>query len=442
MKPIDHIIRILFSAIPAVISLPSCSGDGNGMDSPDPLTGTIKINTVAVGGSRTVSNEVSDFDDTFMILLWNSDAAFLEIDATDETQYDIPYHRSISPQPVMFYTRSTYDTRYPYLPNNKILYATGYAPGNMLEPKLPKDNNTHNYKILKSKVPENQRGRYDFLSCDFWKEVYRGAQDDPFSQDKNKLYFRHLAAKLTFYADRDKETMENKQYVRNVQITKLQMKIGDGEWETMYTPNEFSWERLTYPGDFTKAYLAAINAAKNIKGNEDAQSTYPTFGYKTKSAIGFAGADDSKFVLKKPTVDRVPITGMDIDSCYVCNPIGTDGKVRTGKIQLRMDISADMSYHPGFPRPEGDDHDTNDLTFTRKWEGVTVSEIKELDEAGNATANNVIEFKPGHEYRIYIHFFRSGIHLVAKEMPWNEGGLHYVTIPGSDPNPDTNTTTS
>lgn len=436
MRPFYHIILILFAAILAILSLPSCSSDSNGMDSPEPQQGTIRVNTVAVGGSRA-GDDGSSFDNTFMILLWDtSNAALLEKDT-----YGVPYHRSIAPQPVMFYTRSVYDTRYPYLPENRedrkpnYLYATGYAPGNVLEPMLPKDNNTHNYEILTANVPAEQIGRYDFLGCDLWKDVYKGCQDDPFSQEKNKLYFRHLAAKLTFYADRDKATMENKQFVRNVEITNLRMSIDGGKtWTEMYTPSEFKWEKLE-SSDFTKAYRAAIDNAKGISG----VTSDPNFGYKATKATGFAGAGNSDFVLKKPTVDRVPIGGMDIDSCYVCNPIGDDGKVSIDQpIQIRMDISADMSYHPSFPKPEND-HDTNDLTFTRKWENVTVTKIKAIDADGKETTESIKEFKPGHEYRIYIHFFRTGINLVAKEMPWDYGGLHYVTIPGSDPkeeNPD------
>ena len=60
---------------------------------------------------------------------------------------------------------------------------------------------------------------------------------------------------------------------------------------------------------------------------------------------------------------------MDIDSCYVCNLIDEDGSVKKGNpIQLKMDISAEMSFDPNFPMNDGSGSITDDLTFTRAVE--------------------------------------------------------------------------
>ena len=142
-------------------------------------------------------------------------------------------------------------------------------------------------------------------------------------------------------------------------------------------------------------------------------------------------------MLQRNATDRVPIDGMDIDSCYVCNLIDEDGSVKKGNpIQLKMDISAEMSFDPNFPMNDGSGSITDDLTFTREWKGVTLDAIYGVTIGSNGEVQTmdtaIDEFKPGNEYRIYIHFHRTGVNLVARELPWNYGGIHYITIPGGD----------
>ena len=325
-----------------------------------------------------------------------------------------------------------FDTRFPYpVPEDTYIHATGYAPGNVLKPDAE-----YGYRRLTAAVGDTEKGRYDFLGCDFWEGVFKGSLKDPFAQDKNKLYFRHLAAKLVFYADRDRETMENKQYVRNVQVKRLQMSIDGGStWTPMYTPHTFEWKNLAET-DFTESYKKTIAAVRLIEGNESAARTGPKAGYKVVAAEEFAG-EDSDYVLQRNATDRVPIDGMDIDSCYVCNLIDEDGSVKKGNpIQLKMDISAEMSFDPNFPMNDGSGSITDDLTFTREWKGVTLDAIYGVTIGSNGEVQTmdtaIDEFKPGNEYRIYIHFHRTGVNLVARELPWNYGGIHYITIPGGD----------
>lgn len=412
-------------------SLASCSGDGE--EGPTPLAETICVNTLAVDANRAVKVEVAD--NTFTVLFW-LDREHLETGLDNAEAWSSKlYLAGRAPQPVAFYEHSVFDLRYPYpKPEITDLYATGYAPGTVLTPG-------EDYRTLTAEVGvDAERGRYDFMSCDAWCDVYRGSQIDPFAQDRNKLYFRHLAAKLRVFADRDEATMENRQYVRNVQVSNLYMSIDGGkEWIPMHTPSGFEWQTLE-DEDFTDAYSKTIETVKTIRGNLGVTS-HPAAGYKTVAAEEFAG-DDPGFVLQRKSVgDRVPIYGMFIDSCYVCNPFA-DKTVRADQpIRLKMDITAEMSYDPNFPlgdEPSGTPDDgsgstTDNLTFTRTWTGRTINSIEEVDADGQKTGKPVTVFEPGCEYRIYIHFYRTGVDLVARKLPWNDGGSHYIPIPGGDP---------
>ncbi len=444
-------MKVALAAFLAGLLLSSCIYD-DGDDSMN-LSSTISINAAAVSGGRAVPASETG-DNSFMALFWMQPEHLEQVSGTGEP-WPAPYLASRAPQLVSFYEQSAFDTRYPYpYPETTVLYATGYAPGNVLQPRTDEATARPDYRTLTATVDELEKGRCDFLSCDVWREVYRGCQDDPFAQDKNKLYFRHLAAKLVFYADRDEATMENRQYVRNVQVKNLRMSTDGGtSWTPMYTPNEFEWKGLTPAIDFTSSYEKMIDAVRGISGNAGAATTVPKAGYKAVGAETFAG-EGSGFVLQRSDTDRVPIDGMSIDSCYVCNPMAEDGTTLINQpIRLKMDIRAEMSFDPNFPMKDDKDTDTgdsgtsgdtddgsgsltDDLTFTREWKNVTVDAIAEVTIAADGTVQktneSVREFAPGCEYRIYIHFYRTGVNLAAQEWPWNFDGIHYITIPGGN----------
>lgn len=426
MKRIYNIITVA-AALIAGVSLTSCIYEYGSEEEPHAQT-TVRVNTMAVTGVRPIAESNGDM---FTVLFWLQ-PDHLERDFDPATQWSPAYLASQAPQPVSFYGETVYDTCYPYpYPETTYLYATGYSPSNILKPDAD-----YGYGRLTATFAEAKDvGRHDFLGCDLWKEVYKGSQEDPFTQQKNKLYFRHLASKLTFYADRDQKTMENKQYVRNVQIRNLSMSLDGGTtWTPMYTPSAFEWKVLS-DADFSTAYTATIDKVRSLADNSAAIGTRPQAGYKATQAAAFAGAG-SDFVLHHNATDRVPVYGMVLDSCYVCHPMKDGAPVaNTANIRLKMDISAEMSFDFNFPMPD-DSSATDDLTFTREWKDVPLDAIYEvaLDDKGVAqtTSTAVRTFKPGSEYRVYIHFSRTGVNLVAKELPWNYGGIHYITIIGGD----------
>ncbi len=426
MNRIYHIVKVAPAILLAAMSASSCIYDYE--DYPEGATETILVNTMSVDGGYVMPTATTG-DNTSMVLFWNT-VEHLE-NPSGADAWPSPYHEGHAPQPVDFYERSVFDTRYPYPDETAPLYATGYAPGTVLRPAGGSGNNK-DYSKLTANAGNMDKGRYDFLGCDVWSDVYKGSLNDPFSHDKNRLYFRHLAAKLVFYAYRDENTMENKQFVRNVEITNLHMSIdGGAHWTPMFTPDAFEWKALDYPDDFTDSYDKAIEKVKGVEGNE-AVTSRPKAGYKAVRAQSFAG-DDPSFVLQKNATDRVPVYGMAIDSCFVCSPFDNDGNVipAGSPIKLKMDISAEMSFHPDFPMTDEGGSTTDDLTFTRRtWKGITLEAIRQVGKEGS----DIIEFKPGREYRVYIHFHRTGVNTTAIELPWNIGGVHYITIPGGDRN--------
>jgi len=425
--------------------LASCAADELDFhdDGPVNTRTTICVKTAMEPGRH---DKILSGEDPFMLILWEN-ADHLETAGT--TGWPNPYLVRESPQSVAFYSEFVYNVGEPYPSDStQPLYATGFSPANAF---------THSdfYRVLQFKTPAatdpdaKTAERTDFLGCDVWREVYRGSGIDPFAQEKNKLYFRHLAAKLIFYADRD-TTMENKQFVRKVQITNLQMSIDGSEWTALCAPTEFTWGTLT-PDDFSASYSALLDSIKRVSGNNGV-TTVPKGGYRTSKVTAFAGKD-SDFLLQKrlsdktPATDRVPLTGMAIDSCYVASPLNEDGTVRKGHIRLKMDICAEMSFDPAFQMPDGTYTDaegntvtgtvTDNLTFTRGWKEVVLDAIKtvSVDDSGNPTETDtpVKLFKPGDEYRVYIHFSRTGVDIAARQLPWNRGGVHYIAIVGKDP---------
>lgn len=411
MNKIYHIILLAGALIVSMLPM-SCDDK----DSPDADGKGICVNTSSVADVRAGGDGIVS-DNTFTVLFWK-DVSHLEMPSST-ISWPEPYLAALAPQPVPFYVRAVFDTRYPYPDASSYLYATGYAPGGVLTA-------SDGYRTLTASVGQAEKGRYDFLGCDVWRDVYKGSRNDPFAQDKNKLFFRHLASKLVFYADRDKKTMENKQFVRNVRITNLYMSTDGVNYTPMYTPNSFEWKVLT-ASDYTSSYNTVIQAAQTANG----VVSIPVAGYRTAGVTSFAG-DDPDFVLEKHASDRVPIYGMSIDSCYVSNKI-VNGELQgttSGHIRLKMDISADLSFDIEFPNSDSEGSTTDDFTYTHTWKNVVLDAIYEVDASGNKTDTTVNLFKPGMEYRVYIRFNRKGVNLVAIEYPWDIGGVHYVTIPG------------
>lgn len=445
-RKLSDIITLTVAAVLGLPALQSCIYDNVPFNEPDDASVSIRVNTALAGGSRSVpaSQSAEGSGESFTVLFWQRPEKLLEA-VTADGDYSFwlaPYLASTAPKAVAEYSKLTYDTNHPYpAPETVRICATGYAPADLLDADKSRGYYRLNAVDYLSDGTATQKGRCDFLGCDAWNDVYWGSLLDPFAQERNKLYFRHLASKLVFYAERDRISMENKQFVRFVNITDIQMSLDGGDhWTPLHTPSSFEWtgwKDEAEPVEFTEAYKKVITTAQSHNAGVTSQ---PAAGYRTIASEEFSDAPgfiiQRRTVDGRPSVDRVPISGHAIDSCYVCNPYGADGKEQVGQpILLRMNIEAELSFDQSFPKSDKDGSTTDDLTFTRTWPGQTTRIYEVAADGSPDKTKAVTRFKPGKEYRIYLNFSRTGVNLVAREYPWDYGGIHYVGITGSDTKP-------
>lgn len=220
----------------------------------------------------------------------------------------------------------------------------------------------------------------DFLSCDARSEQ-TGSFKKPFGNtENNELQFRHLTSKILVYASRH-ETITGQVYVRKVQATVTL----NHENEKFHVPKELTWSNLK---------------EKNPDGTDK-------WGYQVTDTSPLTDG----LTFQDNTDDMIMVLqDKRIDSCYVCQP----SDVKTTAVDLS--VTAEYSYRQDFSSP---------YEFT--WSGTNLS-IKALDENGEETANPIKEFKPGYVYEIYLKFYKTGVIVTAKEVEWEDGGIHYVPV--------------
>lgn len=269
------------------------------------------------------------------------------------------------------------DTGHPYPKNTDnteaYVYATGYAPRTLL-----KEDATSGFRTLTVTETDLQKVAHcDFLSCDARSEQ-TGSFEHPFGNTKgNELQFRHLTSKILVYASRH-ETITGQVYVRKVQAT---LKLNN-ENDKFHVPSVIEW----------KAPVSGVNTEWGYQVTEYQE---------LENGLTFQdNTDDMIMVLQDKR----------IDSCYVCQP----SDVTTTAVDLS--VTAEYSYRQDFSSP---------YEFT--WSGTNLP-IKALDENGEETANSITEFKPGYVYEIYLKFYKTGVIVTAKEVEWEDGGIHYVPV--------------
>jgi len=305
--------------------------------------------------------------------------------------YQSPYLMVHPSRNIDFYRFDStyYDTQTEY-PLNSVLYATGFAP--VISPRMDNGGKEDFHELFL--FPENevsnpesrkQIGKTDFLSCD-GKEKHKGSREDPFGVSQAKeLEFRHLTSKIVFIAQRDSE-MGGKEYIKEVSVSDVSVMV-EGKERRLHGPWHFKWSRRDE--------------------NE--------YGYEPVATLEM----DDERVFEDQYSDMLMLNREHrFDSCYVCNPY-MDGKpdTWTGGIRLKMTVEATHSFYVNFEKKE-----------RRKWENQEVGIYQVDEETGQPTDILIENFEPGKEYRIYLNFYRLGVNLVAQEVDWDEGGLHYVPV--------------
>lgn len=262
---------------------------------------------------------------------------------------------------------------------NEYIYATGYAPDNVLEI-------TSDYKTLdiKDNVEITTIAKTDFLCCD-GKQEHKGAASDLFTKSEHELKFRHLAPRIRFVGIRD-EVMYGAISVNNVKVTLKSTK-------NLYVPSQFKY-RLN---------------------QDNTMQTYVASDFKSIS---------KDLPLTQDTQDYIPANseGLSLMSCYIFNtdnlnssgydPFAIYNEIENGnEIILNIDVSADFSWYKDDGLPVKFD--------SPQWNDSKVK-IK-LKHVGNC-------FFPGYEYVVRIIFKRESIILQGVQENWEDGGIHYLPV--------------
>ncbi len=348
-------------------------------DRDEVATDTIRFNSRALGEGDQL---------TPVIFFWE-EKVWKEFNAGGESHPYLIVHPSKN---IDFYRFDStyYDTQTGY-PLEEKLYATGFAPVISFKTVNGKED-FHELFLFpedETEQPESREkiGKTDFLSCDGGKEGHIGSLTEPFGVKDKELEFRRLTSKIVFIAQRD-EDMANKEYIKNVEIRDVKISIGDKK-SRLHGPWHFKWVR----------------------------QSETTGGYEPVATLPM---DDSR-VFKDQYSDMLMLHQEHrFDSCYVCNPYVEGVKTEWGsEISLEMTIEATHSFYVNFEKSE-----------QRVWENQKTL-IYQVEE-GEKTEEGIMNFEPGREYRIYLNFHRLGVNLIAKEVDWEEGGLHYVPIMPSD----------
>lgn len=340
----------------------------------------IRVNTSVDGGGSTyaVGDEEAWVGEELpaKLFFWY-EGDFHTLNNPSETNTPTPYFTYLMNDAITsfsFLDSRWLDTGHPY-PENTAVYATGYAPRTLL-----KEDATSGFRKLTVTETDLQKVAHcDFLSCDARSEQ-TGSFEHPFGNTKdNELQFRHLTSKILVYASRH-ESITGQVYVRKVQAT---LKLNH-ENEKFHVPKELTWSNLN---------------EKNPDGT-DKWGYQVTEYQKLENGLTFQdNTDDMIMVLQDKR----------IDSCYVCQPSDATTAVD-------LSVTAEYSYRQDFSSP---------YEFT--WSGTNLP-IKAINDSEQATDEYITAFKPGYVYEIYLKFYKTGVIVTAKEVEWEDGGIHYVPV--------------
>ena len=346
----------------------------------------IRVNTSVEGGGSTyaVGDEEAWVGEELpaKLFFWH-EGDFNTLKNTSETNAPTPYFTYLMNDAITSFSFADsrwLDTGHPYPKNTDnteapVVYATGYAPRTLLT-----EDATLGFKKLTvtGGVDLQKVAHCDFLSCDARSEQ-KGSFEHPFGNTaNNELQFRHLTSKILVYASRH-ETITGQVYVRRVKAT-LTLNNTNNKF---HVPSVIEW----------KAPVSGVNTEWGYQVTE-----YK----KLENGLTFQdNTDDMIMVLQDKR----------IDSCYVSQP----ADVTTTAVDLS--VTAEYSYLQDFSSP-----------YEFKWSGTNLP-IKAIDNDGQATNDATIKaFKPGYVYEIYLKFYKTGVIVTAREVEWEDGGIHYVPV--------------
>lgn len=372
-------MRILFTCVVSIGMTAGCNDAYEQQSTDNEASSFISVHT-------NVDSKVGeDNAERAQLLFWDEETfhgAWIEKKGTLAS----PWFVSILDNEIDYYkykygTGIAFNTKQEYPAGDATIHATGYYPAAALSPV---DGNYSKLQVQQG----YQTGKVDFMTCDGCVN-HSASRNDPFTNSKQELKFRHLMACILFRGERD-ESMENIVGVKNVKITVY------NESE-LYVPKKFN--------------LYTINSETN---SED-KSTY---------IIGeYSPAPDTIYIHYPGIINMGE--QRELGACYVVSPglkyenpqenyyvdpFGADynAKGDTKKPRIKIKVTADF-----YSVSAGESAST-----TETWDNLIIE--------GNDWKNSYTgdKFIPGYMYDILLHFKRSGVTVKAEAVPWEDGGIH------------------
>lgn len=374
-------MRILFTYVFCIGMTAGCNDAYEQQSTDNEASSLISVHT-------TVDSKVGeDNAERAQLLFWDEETfhgAWIEKKGTLAS----PWFVSILDNEIDYYKYGTgiaFNTKQEYPAGDATIHVTGYYPAAALSPETTDDK--PNYSLLEVQTGY-LTGKVDFMTCDGCVN-HSASRNDPFTNSKQELKFRHLMACILFRGERD-ESMENIVGVKNVKITVY------NESE-LYVPKKFN--------------LYTINSETN---SED-KSTYIIGGYSSapdEISIHYPGIINMG-EQRELGACYVVSPGLNYENPqenYYVDPFGADynAKGDTKKPRIKIKVTADF-----YSVSAGESAST-----TETWDNLIIE--------GNdwKNSNTGDKFIPGYMYDILLHFNRSGVTVKAEAVPWEDGGIH------------------
>lgn len=381
-------MRILFTYVFCIGMTAGCNDAYEQQSTDNEAASFISVHT-------TVDSKVGEDDaERAQLLFWDEETFHGAWIQNQDEKVASPRFVSTLDNEIDYYSKKTgiaFNTKQEYpTDNDATIHATGYYPAVALSPI---DGNYSKLQVQDGYLT----GKIDFMTCDGCVN-HSASRDDPFTNSKKELKFRHLMACIIFRGERD-ESMENIVGVKNVNITVY------NEYE-LYVPTIFN--------------LYTINSETN---SED-KSTYIIGGYSPapdEISIHYPGIINMG---EQRELGACYVVSPDLNyenpqENYYVDPFGADynAKGDTKKPRIKIKVTADF-----YSVSAGESAST-----TETWDNLIIE--------GNdwKNSNTGDKFIPGYRYDILLHFNRSGVTVKAEVVPWEDGGIHVHPVQPTKP---------
>lgn len=291
-------------------------------------------------------------------------------------------------------TGIAFNTKQEYPAGDATIHATGYYPAVALSPETTDDKPDYSLLLVQTGY---STGKVDFMTCDGCVN-HSASRDDPFTNSKKELKFRHLMACIIFRGERDK-SMENIVGVKNVKITVYNETQRDNNNKLFYLPLNFKLVTYNSEDNDTKKDKSTYIIGEYSPAPDTIYIHYPgiiNMGEQRELGACYVVSCDLNYTdsLKYNYVD--PFGETDYE------PVD-----ETSTPELKIKVTADFYSISG----------GQTASTTETWDLVIGGDKWKTYKTGD-------KFIPGYMYDILLHFKRSGVTVRAEAVPWEDGGIH------------------